>query len=147
MKDSGWRFDKINSMTVYFYKTNEFNGSNYIKIPLRSNAILNIENNDKFCFLWSILAFLHHCKNNHPKRVSNYRKYFNKLNIQGFDFTIGFKCSDVHKFNELNNLSVNLFELNFYQDQNQGKHKLIPIEISKNDVDRVIDYILYYIIF
>ena len=30
-------------MTVYFYKTNELNGSNYIKILLRSNAILNIE--------------------------------------------------------------------------------------------------------
>ena len=59
MKDSGWRFDKINSMTIYFYKTNEMNGSNYIKIPLRSNAILNVENNDKYCFLWSILAYLH----------------------------------------------------------------------------------------
>ena len=42
VKDSGWRFDKINSMTVYFYKTVEMNGSNYAKIPLRSNAILNI---------------------------------------------------------------------------------------------------------
>ena len=69
MKDSGWRFDKINSMTVYFYKTNELNGSNYVKIPLRSNAILNIENNDKYCFLWSILAYLHPCNNNHPNRV------------------------------------------------------------------------------
>ena len=26
MKDSGWRFDKINSMTVYFCKTGELNG-------------------------------------------------------------------------------------------------------------------------
>ena len=41
MKDSGWRFDKINSMTIYFYKTNELNGSNYIKNTLRSNA--NVE--------------------------------------------------------------------------------------------------------
>ena len=56
MKDSGWRFDKINSTTVFFYKTGEMNGSNYVKIPLRSYAILNIENNDKYCFLWSILA-------------------------------------------------------------------------------------------
>ena len=24
MKDSGWRFDKISSMTIYFYKTNEW---------------------------------------------------------------------------------------------------------------------------
>ena len=31
MKDSGWRFDKINSMTVYFYKTGEMNGSNFAK--------------------------------------------------------------------------------------------------------------------
>ena len=72
MKDSGWRFDKINSMTIYFYETNEMNGLNYVKIPLRTNAILNIENNDKYCFLWSILAWLHPCNNNHPNRVSNY---------------------------------------------------------------------------
>ena len=57
MKDSGWRFDKINSMTIYFFKTIEMNGSDYVKIPLRSNAILNVENNDKYCFLWSILAY------------------------------------------------------------------------------------------
>ena len=65
------------------------------------------------------------------------------MNIQGFDFTNGFKCSDVHKFNELNNLSVNIFELVFYQNQNQWKHKLIPIEISKNNSDRVIDLAIY----
>ena len=28
MKDSGWRFDKNNSMLLYFYKTGELNGSN-----------------------------------------------------------------------------------------------------------------------
>ena len=133
MRDSGWRFDKINSMTVYFYKTGELNGSNYVEIPLRSNAILNIENNDKYCFLWSILAYLHPCNNTHFNRVSNYRQYFNELNIQGFDFARGFKCSDVHKINEINNLSLIIFELNFYQDQNKWKHKLIPIEVSKNE--------------
>ena len=71
MRDFGWKFDKIISMTVYFYKTGELNGSNLVKIPLRSNAILNIETNDKYCFLWSILAYLHPCNNNHPNRVSN----------------------------------------------------------------------------
>ena len=71
MKDSGWRFDKIYSLTIHVYKTCELNGSNYVKILLRSNAILNIENNDKHCFIWSILASLHPCNNNHPNRVSN----------------------------------------------------------------------------
>ena len=72
MKDSGWRFDKINSLTIYSYETGELNGSNYVKIPLRSSAILNIQNVDKYCFLWSILAFLHPYNNNHPNRVSKY---------------------------------------------------------------------------
>ena len=110
---------------------------------MRSNAILNNENNDKYCFLWSILVYLHPCNNNHPNRVSNYKQYFNELNINGFDFARGFKCSDVHKFEELKNLSVNLFELNFYQDQNKWKYKLIPTEVSKNDSDGVIDLAIY----
>ena len=71
MKDSRWRFDKISSMTVYFFKTGDLNGSNCIKIPLITNAILNIENNDKYCFIWSILASLHPCNKIDPNRVSN----------------------------------------------------------------------------
>ena len=143
MKDSGWRFDKLFSMTIFFHKTTEMNCSNYVKIPLRSNGILNVENTDKYCFLWAVIAWLHPCENNHPNRVSNYRQYFSELNIQGFNFSKGLKCSDVHRFNELNNLSVNIFELVFYQDQNQWKHKLIPFEISKNKSDRVIDLGIY----
>ena len=110
---------------------------------MRSNAILNIESIDKYCFLWSILASLHPCNNNHTNRVSNYKQYFNELKILDFDFTNGFNCSDVHKFNELNNLSFNILELNFCQDQSQWKHKLLPIEVSKNDSDRVIDLAIY----
>ena len=111
-KESGWVFDKINSMKISFYKTEELNGTSYVKIPLRSNAILNIQNNDKYCFLWSILASLHPFENIHPSRVNIYLQYFNELNFQNFDFTNGFKCSDVHRFIELNNLSVNIYEIN-----------------------------------
>ena len=74
MKDSRWRFDKISSMMVKFYKTGDMNGRSYVKFPLRSNAILNIENDDKYCFLWSIIACIHRCNNNHPKIVSNYKQ-------------------------------------------------------------------------
>ena len=47
MKESGWVFDKLVSMTIYFNKTNELNGSSYVKIPLKSQALLNIQNKDK----------------------------------------------------------------------------------------------------
>ena len=131
-RESGWIFDKIISMEISFYKTGELNGTSFVKIPLRSNAILNVQNNDKDCFIWSFLAGLHACQNTHPSRVNNYLQYFNELKFQSFDFTNGFKCSDVHRFNELNNLSVNIYELNFYPGGDKWKHNLIPIEISKN---------------
>ena len=143
MKNSGKRIDKITSMTVCFYKTGGMNGRSHVKIPLRSNAILNVKNNDKYCFLWSILAYSHPCNNIHPNRVSNYKQYFIEFFIQGFDFTMRFKCSDVHRFFEINNLSINMFELNFYQDQSKWSHKLISIDVSKNDSDRVIDLAIY----
>ena len=130
-------------MKIKFYKTEELNGSSYVKILLRSNAPINIKNNDKYCFIYSILASLHPCENDHPNRVSNYIQSFNELNFQSFVFTNGCKCSDVHKFNELNNLSVNTFHLNFDQDKNKWKHNLFPIEFSENKSDRVVDLLIY----
>ena len=66
--------------------------------------------------------------------------------MQGFDFSEGFTCSDMHRFEKLNNLSKNISEVNFYQEQNQWKNKLIPIEISKNESNRVIDLKNYKLI-
>ena len=90
------------------------------------------------------MAYLHPCNINHPNRVSNFRQYFIELNIQGFDFTDGIKCSDVQKFEKLKNLSIKIFEINFYQDQNKWSHKLRPIEVSKKDEsNRVVDLLIY----
>ena len=51
-KKSGWIFDKIISMKMRFYKTGELDGSSYVKIPLRSNALKFInKNDDKYCFI------------------------------------------------------------------------------------------------
>ena len=146
MKESGWNYQMINSMSIKFYETGILKGSSYVKIPLRSCALLNIEDNDKYCFLWSILAKLYPIsgsKSGHAKRVSSYKQYFNKLNIEVSDFTVGFKCSDMQKFEKLNTLSINIFGKNFHLDINKWKHILIPIELSKNRTDKVIDLIIY----
>ena len=45
-KDSGWIFDRRNSLRIRFYKTDIVNGSAYVKFQLRPNAILNKENID-----------------------------------------------------------------------------------------------------
>ena len=49
--DSGLRFNKVNSITKYFYKLVEKKASNYLKLTLKSSANLNNEKDDIFCFI------------------------------------------------------------------------------------------------
>ena len=49
----------------------------------------------------------------------------------------------MHTFEKLNNLSINIYELNFYQDGDNWKHNLLPIEISKNESDRFVDLLIF----
>ena len=98
-------------MTQSFYKTIELNGSNYVKISVRSSAVLCIENGDKFYFLRLILARLHPCGNSQSNRVSKYRQKFVEIRIDGFDIAYGFECSDVHKIEKLKHVSMKMFEL------------------------------------
>ena len=139
MKESGWNFQRFNTMSISFEKSGELNGSSYVKISLRTSALVSIGNDDKYCFIWYVLASLHSCENSNPKRVSNYKQYFIELKISGFNISKGFKGSDMHKFEKLKTLSINLFELKFYQELKKWKHKLIPIEYSKNESDKVLD--------
>ena len=135
-------FDKNNSMKLYFYKTGDLNGSNYVGIPLRNSAILNIGKKDENFFIWSMLAQLHPCENSYPTRVSIYKKNFNELSNQVCVFNNGFKCSDSHECEKLNNLSINIFELNFNQDNDKWKPNLLPIEIGTIESDKVIDLLV-----
>ena len=71
MEGSGWNVQGIKHLKIYFHKTNSMNGMTYKKFPIRTNAILNIQNNDTYCFLWSILANIHPVDKD-PQRVSKY---------------------------------------------------------------------------
>ena len=84
-------------MKITFFRTGELNRSSYVKNPIRSSTLINIKNDDKDCFIWSILAKLHPCEIDHPNRVSNYKQHVDELNIEGFDFTTGFRCINIQK--------------------------------------------------
>ena len=51
----------------------------------------------------------------------------------------------MHRLEKMNNLAINIFGINIYQGQNKWQHKLIFIEISIKESDRVIDLIIYKI--
>ena len=87
---------------------------------------------DQFCFLWCILAHLYRVDDN-KNITSIYEMHINKLNIQGLQFPM--KVKDIPKFEKLNNLNVNVFELT--------GTVLTPIHINKNYLQSQIDLSLY----
>ena len=141
MEGSGWNIQGINHLKLYFHKTNPINGQTYIKLPIRTKSILNIQNNDTYCFVWSILAAIHPVDKD-PQRVSKYEPYRNELDISNIDFTNGMRIIDIPKFENLNNqLSINVFE---YSKEEDNDYKLFPLYISNNiENRRIIDLILY----
>ena len=113
-----------------------------MKSPLGLSAILNIENDDNYCFLWSILASLQPRRINDLYRDSKYRQYFVESNLEGFDFTIGFKYSDIQEIEKFKNISIIISNLGFIKIKKR-KITLLPIEIKKTDSTRVVHLIFY----
>ena len=70
---------------------------------------------------------------NHKDRISKYIIHLNKLNLKGLEFPM--KVKDIPKFEKLNNLNINVFELT--------GNVLTPIHINKNYLQPQIDLLLY----
>lgn len=101
-------------------------GSSYVKLPQKledKKAILNVQNQDERCFVWSVLASLQpvHCKDQ-TRRVQHYKKYAQELNLSGIEFPM--KVHQIPQFERQNpNISVNVFG---YEEK-----ELFPVYIRK----------------
>ena len=119
------------------FKYHDIRAFSYCKLPkpfCNSKSVINIQNNDHYCFLWSILA--HKIKvDNHRERVSNFTNHFLELN-QG-DIQFPMKIKDIPTFERLNNLNINVFELS------ANDKTLSPKNGNKNYYDEQIDLLLY----
>ncbi|KAB0790332.1 hypothetical protein PPYR_15326 [Photinus pyralis] len=73
---------------------------------LAKKAVVNVRNNDKFCFLWSIVPALNPVTK-HVDRVSSYPHFDDILKRESIQFPI--KIIDKKKFEQLNHLSINLY--------------------------------------
>ena len=89
-------------------------------------AVVNVENGDEYCFLWSIMAALHPVTNNGHK-TSSYPHFSTELNYEGIHFPINFH--DIPKFEKLNNLSINVYGIEC--DENSRKEEIVPLYVNK----------------
>ena len=124
LEGSGFVLNGIVNVILEIYKVNDIQASSWVELPEKyknNKSIINIKNDDQFCFFWCILAHLFPVED-HKNRTSSYSMHTNKLIFNGLEFPM--KIKDIPKFENLNNLNVNVFELT--------KTVLTPIHINKN---------------
>ena len=95
---SGWYFKEAISLEIHTVYYKPMKGLSYIPLPdnlMRKKAIINMENKDNKCFLWSVLRYLHPTQK-HSSRLTDLRKHENDLNFKGTDFPV--KLKDISKF-------------------------------------------------
>ena len=106
---SGWVFDRVLLVFINIGKYQPLRGTSYIPLPKGLNAcrgIVNIQNNDEKCFIYSVLAKLHP-KPQNPHRPTHYQPYEQELNMH--DIEMPMKLSQISKFEKQNNISINVF--------------------------------------
>ena len=135
---SDWRFKGTDKLEIHTVEYNPTKGSSYIPLPdwiSNKKAIVNIQNKDEKCFIWSILRYLHP-KERDEYRLTGLKEYEFSLNTKGITFPM--KIKDITKFEKLNPElpGINVFSV----DENKNFY---PLRMAERDWLNNIDLFLY----
>ena len=131
---SNWTLDKVLKIKIHLVKYKPLKGSSYIPTPIKlrsKHAIVNVQNRDRKCFMWSMLAALHPTERN-TERIGKCVEYANELTFE--DITFPVKIKDIHRFEIQNKISVNVLGFE--------KGNLYPVHVTKERFDRHVDLLL-----
>ena len=123
---SGWEFLKVIKLVLHTTKWEPIYGSSYIPLdPYLANkkALINMQNEDDKCFMWSVLRALYP-KNNHPERIDkDLKSKQDNINMKGICYPVNLKAID--HFEHLNpNISISVLGYN-------KEDRVFPLRVSK----------------
>ena len=123
---SGWRFERVIKLVLHTTRWEPLYGGSYIPLdPYLANkkALINMQNEDDKCFMWSVLRALYP-KDTNPQRVDNdLKSKQDSINMKGIRYPVDLKAID--RFETQNpNISISVVGYN--------KENLVhPIRVSK----------------
>ena len=124
LKGSGWSFVELKKLTLNTAKYQPLKASSFIDLPehiKKKRAIINVQNKDKKCFMWSLLSKKFPVKTN-SNRVKSYKDHVDYFKFK--DITFPVKINDIPRIEALNDITVNVYTFD-------DKTGLIPLYISK----------------
>ncbi|XP_043285742.1 uncharacterized protein [Venturia canescens] len=133
-RDSGWSLREIINLVVNINQYSPLRGalSTFVTLPhdiQKKKAVVNIKNDDEFCFLWAVTAALHPMHKNVDK-LSSYSQYLSELKHDGINFPI--TLNSIPKFEKMNNLTINVYGI----EKCKQKSEIVPLYLSKNKSEK-----------
>ena len=123
---SGWIFLKVIKLVLHTTKWEPLYGNSYIPLdPYLANkkALINMQNEDDKCFMWSVLRALYP-KDNHPERIyKDLKSKQDSINMKGIYYPVNLKAID--RFETQNpNISISVVGYNEVD-------RVHPLRVSK----------------
>ena len=112
---SGWVIANLVSLDTTIWQLDPLRASSYHALPKwiqNTSCVLNIKNNDQFCFKYAVLAGLYLPKLNRRKCSTFSYPYANTMEDTPEDFsmlTFPVPLREISKFEKVNNISVNVY--------------------------------------
>lgn len=119
-EQSGWSLTEILNLNLNFNKYVPLVAGyhTFIGLPKQikdKRAVLNIQNKDKLCFLWSVTAALYPAPpKKNPVRTTSYPDCSEVLKHHGIDFP--FELQNIRKFEKMNDLCIHIYGLDQHED-------------------------------
>ena len=123
---SGWQFFEIINLTLHTTRWDPLNAGSYIDLPpflKNKKAIINMQNKDNECFMWSVLRALNP-KDKNAERIDNdLKSKQDTLNMKGIKYPVSFR--DIDRF-ESQNPNISISVIGYNQDE-----RVYPLKVSK----------------
>ncbi|XP_075227278.1 uncharacterized protein LOC142327824 [Lycorma delicatula] len=134
-KGSGWTLVFIDGILIRINKYQPLRSTSYLPLPkeiYKRKAVINIKNNDDYCFKWAILC--KYVDGTHRERVDErYRRLSNRYDFSMLSFPTLLR--EIRFFEKKNNLSVNVYSLD---DQKQ----VFPLKVCDMELEDHFDLLL-----
>ncbi|XP_044005477.1 uncharacterized protein LOC122850384 [Aphidius gifuensis] len=131
LQGSGWSFNEILNLEIHINKYIPLKGGNssYVPVPKwiqNTRSVVNVQNNDNKCFIWSVLAAIHKLSIN-SCRVNSYLQYERLLNLDGITFPMSWKS--IALFEKMNNLKINVYGIEDDNEEDYDNNDMVPFVI------------------
>jgi hypothetical protein len=137
--------EKILYLDININRLRAVGGSSYIKLPKcieAKLAVVNVMNQDECCFAWAIVSALFPTHGLNASQFTSYPHYSTVLNLAGMDFPV--RLRDIKKFEEMNNISVNVYGVESLFENNKLKYEIVgPLYYTANKLENHVNLLLF----